>query len=89
MAELLDKARDIWEGEIIIAFIAGYITQNITYTLWLGLAGTALTFVAIVPPWPFFNKHPVSWLPARKARAGGQRTVTGGYDIVVDGKKVQ
>lgn len=67
-----------------IAFLAGYITNNITNTLWFGLGGTALTFFVVVPPWPFFNKHPLNWLPARKGAVN-----TSGYNIVVDGKKVQ
>ncbi|KAF2155211.1 microsomal signal peptidase 12kDa subunit [Myriangium duriaei CBS 260.36] len=105
MAAILDKAREVYEGEIdfegqrlaeglstyllsivgVLCFLVGYVTNNITYTLWVGLGGTALTFVVIVPPWPFFNKHPVQWLPARKSRGPAGP----GYNIVVDGKKVQ
>ncbi|PNS17587.1 hypothetical protein CAC42_8130 [Sphaceloma murrayae] len=103
MDAVLDKARDIWEGQIdfegqrlaenlstgllsivgVVAFLVGYITQNITYTLWIGLAGTALTFLVVVPPWPFFNRHPVKWLPSTKASGGTN------FNIVVDGRKVQ
>ncbi|TKA77230.1 hypothetical protein B0A49_00771 [Cryomyces minteri] len=64
----------------VFAFLAGYIAQNIHYTLYLGLAGTALTFLAIVPPWPFFNRNPVAWLPAQNG--------LGAIGIEVDGKKV-
>ncbi|GAB7343783.1 hypothetical protein MBLNU457_1757t1 [Dothideomycetes sp. NU457] len=63
------------------AFIIGFITQNITYTLWTGLGGTAITFLVVVPPWPFFNSNPVRWLPAKKGSSN--------YDITVDGKKVE
>ncbi|KAF4548015.1 Microsomal signal peptidase 12 kDa subunit (SPC12)-like protein [Elsinoe fawcettii] len=103
MDAYLDKARDIWEGQIdfegqrlvevlsnvllsvvgVTAFLVGYITENITYTLWLGLAGTAFTFLIVVPPWPFFNRNPVNWLSS--TRASG----TSNFNIVVDGKKVQ
>lgn len=103
MDALLEQARSIWEGQIdfegqrlaelistlllstfgLLAFLVGFITHNITYTLWIGLGGTALTFVIVVPPWPFFNQNPVHWLPAR---SGGRAT---GYDITVDGRKVQ
>jgi signal peptidase complex subunit 1 len=31
--------------------------------VYLGAAGTALAFVAVVPSWPFYNKDPVKWLP--------------------------
>jgi signal peptidase complex subunit 1 len=64
-----------------IAFLVGYMAQDIRLTLYVGLAGTALTFVAIVPPWPFLNKNPENWLPARKA--------TSNITIDVDGKRVE
>jgi signal peptidase complex subunit 1 len=46
----------------------------------VGLAGTALTFLAVVPPWPFYNKNPEGWLPASNASQG--------YSIDLDGQKV-
>lgn len=64
-----------------LAFIIGFVTHNIAYTLWVGLGGTALTFLVVVPPWPFYNKHPVQWLPAKSS--------AGSYDITVDGRKIQ
>jgi len=64
----------------IIAFLAGYLAQDIRLTLYVGLVGTALTFVAVVPPWPFYNKNPEAWLPPHSA--------TSGYNIEVDGHKV-
>ncbi|KAJ4304453.1 hypothetical protein N0V88_002066 [Collariella sp. IMI 366227] len=84
MAEqLLDKARDIFEGQIdfegqklaellvnvaltlvgAVAFLVGYFLQDIKLAVYIGLAGTAAAFVLVVPPWPFFNRHPVKWLP--------------------------
>ncbi|KAF2823850.1 microsomal signal peptidase-like protein 12 kDa subunit [Ophiobolus disseminans] len=67
----------------IIAFFVGYVTQDIRLSLYVGLAGTALTFLVIVPPWPFYNKNPEGWLPARNAT-----TATSHLNIDVDGKKV-
>ncbi|EMD91886.1 hypothetical protein COCHEDRAFT_1133800 [Bipolaris maydis C5] len=64
----------------IIAFIVGYMAQDIRLTLYIGLAGTALTFLVVVPPWPFYNKNPEGWLP--KYNASSQ------YNIDVDGEKV-
>lgn len=61
-----------------MAFIAGYVMQNIHITLWVGIAGAALTFLIVVPPYPFYKRHPVKWLPA----AGDK------LDVEVDGKKV-
>jgi len=58
--------------------MAGYTTNNIQYTLWTGLAGTLLTFVLVVPPWPFFNTSPPKWLAARASGGGG---ATGAQDF--------
>jgi len=68
----------------VVAFLVGIIGQNIQQTLYIGLGGTALTFLAVVPPWPFFNQHPLPWLPARSGRKALQ-----GISIEVDGKKVR
>ncbi|KAL1616537.1 hypothetical protein SLS56_011375 [Neofusicoccum ribis] len=69
--DLLEKARDLVEGQIIVAFIVGYSTQDIALALRILLAGAVLTFVAVVPPWPFFNKNPATWLPPQSAVTGG------------------
>lgn len=65
-----------------IAFIVGYFLQDIKLALFIGLGGTGLTFLAVVPPWPFFNRHPVKWLPV-----GGSEKDTVG-SITVDGQVV-
>lgn len=78
----LSRTEDTWANGVtqIMAFLAGYITQDITLAVYIGLAGTVLTFVVIVPPWPFFNKNPEGWLPAQNG--------TSGITIDVDGEKV-
>jgi len=63
----------------VISFVAGYVTENIYNSLYVGLAGSALALLIVVPPWPFYNQHPASWLPPHGA---------GGVSIEVDGKKV-
>ncbi|KAF1933456.1 SPC12-domain-containing protein [Didymella exigua CBS 183.55] len=65
----------------IIAFLVGFAQQDITIALYIGLAGTALTFLIVVPPWPFYNKNPEDWLPAHNVSASS-------YSIDVDGQKV-
>ena len=66
LAETLSTALLSLSG--LLAFIVGYVTQNIWQTLYVGLGGTAVTFLVVVPPWPFFNKNPLPWLPARTGR---------------------
>jgi signal peptidase complex subunit 1 len=46
-----------------------------------GLGGTAFTMALIVPPWPFFNRHPIKWLPVGGAERNSQ-------EITVDGQIV-
>ncbi|KHN97679.1 Microsomal signal peptidase 12kDa subunit [Metarhizium album ARSEF 1941] len=48
----------------LLAFNIGYLYQDIQKAMYTGLGGTALTFILVVPPWPFYNKNPVKWLPA-------------------------
>ncbi|KAI6812701.1 hypothetical protein KC367_g6619 [Hortaea werneckii] len=81
LAELLTYAILSISG--VVAFFAGYFTQNIYNTLYTGLGGTALTFLLVVPPWPFYNQHPQPWLPPKTGRQAWQ-----GVSIEVDGKKV-
>ncbi len=77
LAETLSTALLSLSG--VLAFIVGFLTQNIWQTLYVGLGGTALTFLVVVPPWPFFNQHPLPWLPARTGRGAlaGSITVEG------------
>ncbi|KAL4787785.1 microsomal signal peptidase 12 kDa subunit-domain-containing protein [Aspergillus varians] len=76
ITETLSTALLILSG--VVAFLAGYIFQDIHLTLWTGLAGTFITGLAVIPPWPFYNKHPEKWLVP----------VAGGTGVVVDGVKV-
>lgn len=73
----------------IIAVLIGFTAQDIYKTLYIGLSGTAFTFLLVVPQWPFYNKKPEPWLPARVQKAGAGRNVDlGGVQIEVDGKRV-
>ena len=67
-------------GTQLVALLVGYIQQDIYLTLWLGLLGTFITFVVVVPPWPIYKKHPAAWLPAA--------STVSGMGIEVDGKKI-
>ncbi|KAI9677637.1 MAG: hypothetical protein M1817_006592 [Caeruleum heppii] len=64
-----------------VAFVVGFVLQDIFLCLYTSLAGTILTFLIIVPPWPFFNRHPIQWLPR-----GSSATAKVG--IVMDGQKL-
>ncbi|KAI2642769.1 microsomal signal peptidase 12 kDa subunit-domain-containing protein [Xylaria nigripes] len=64
-----------------ISFLVGFFLQDITLALKIGLGGTALTFLVIVPSWPFFNRNPVKWLPV-----GGSSVQENYQNIVIDEK---
>ncbi|TVY71564.1 Signal peptidase complex subunit [Lachnellula suecica] len=67
-----------------ISFLYGYFLQDIKLALYIGLGGTALTLALIVPPWPFFNTHPVRWLPV----GGVEKQQQAMQGIMVDGQLV-
>ncbi|KAI0181039.1 SPC12-domain-containing protein [Hypoxylon sp. FL1284] len=80
LAELLATAVLATVGGV--SFLVGFLLQDIALALKIGLAGTALAFLLIVPPWPFFKQHPVRWLPV-----GGEPGVTNAQqNIVIDEK---
>ncbi|RVD83363.1 uncharacterized protein DFL_007754 [Arthrobotrys flagrans] len=55
----------------IVGFLAGFVSQNIVYTLYICLAGTGLAFLVVVPPWPIYNQAPVRFLSSGNGRKGG------------------
>lgn len=77
---LLVKTGHCWLGQFI-GLVVGLSQNDIHLTMWICLAGTAITLLAVVPPWPSFNKNPQSWV--------GSRTKVVHGNIVVQGIKVQ
>jgi signal peptidase complex subunit 1 len=69
---------NMWQA---LAFIVGYISQDITLSLYVGLGGTAIVFLLITPAWPYFNRHPVKWIPVARSHMAPQ-------GITVDGSVV-
>ncbi|KAK1691151.1 microsomal signal peptidase 12 kDa subunit [Colletotrichum godetiae] len=59
----------------VLAFIIGFILQDIKLAVYVGLGGTVLTFLLVVPPWPFFKQHPVKWLQPGSTSGSGARNV--------------
>lgn len=67
-----------------IAFVVGYFLQDIKLAVFIALGGTALTFLIVIPPWPFYNKNPVKWLPV-----GGSPAVAVPQTLVIDEKAIR
>lgn len=43
----------------IIGFIVGYITQQLSHTVYIVLGASALTAVLILIPWPYLRRDPI------------------------------
>jgi len=67
-----------------ISFFVGYFLQDIKLAVYIALGGTALTFLVVTPPWPFFNQHPVKWLPV-----GGSYSASIPQNLVLDDKAIR
>lgn len=46
-----------------ISFIVGYALKDFQLMVYINGVGLALALIAILPDWPFYNKHPWKWLP--------------------------
>ncbi|CAB4401362.1 unnamed protein product [Rhizophagus irregularis] len=46
-----------------IGFIAGFLLQNLILAFQIFGGGIFLTSLFVLPPWSFYNQHPVQWLP--------------------------
>ncbi|KAK2024383.1 microsomal signal peptidase 12 kDa subunit [Colletotrichum zoysiae] len=69
LADLL--ATIVLSASGVLSFIIGYLLQDIKLAVYVGLAGTVLTFLLVVPPWPFYKQHPVKWLePGSRTGSG-------------------
>jgi len=68
-----------------VAFLVGYFLQDIKSAVWITLGGTALTFVAVVPAWPWYTQHPLKWLPV----GGGASLVSVPQNLTVDEKSLR
>jgi signal peptidase complex subunit 1 len=58
-----------------VGFVVGYAAGSFRLMVLINAAGLALTLLVVVPNWPIFNRHPLSWLPPLNpedaAAAGG------------------
>ncbi|XP_074007590.1 signal peptidase complex subunit 1 [Numenius arquata] len=63
-------AEQIFQGIIlvsaIIGFIYGYITEQFGWTVYIVMAGFALSCLLTLPPWPMYRRNPLKWLPVQE-----------------------
>lgn len=49
----------------LVAFPVGYAQQDFYLMITIFGGGTAIAAFLTIPDWPWFNKHPLQWLPAQ------------------------
>ncbi|KAK6473952.1 signal peptidase complex subunit 1-like [Huso huso] len=58
-------AEQIFQGIIlvsaVIGFIYGFITEQFGWTVYIVLAGFAVSCLLTLPPWPMYRRNPLKW----------------------------
>ncbi|GAB0194635.1 signal peptidase complex subunit 1 [Grus japonensis] len=65
-AAMLNIFRSI-PTQMIIGFIYGYITEQFGWTVYIVMAGFALSCLLTLPPWPMYRRNPLRWLPVQES----------------------
>ncbi|XP_032050366.1 signal peptidase complex subunit 1 [Aythya fuligula] len=64
-------AEQIFQGIIlvsaVIGFIYGFITEQFGWTVYIFMAGVALSCLLTLPPWPMYRRNPLKWLPVQES----------------------
>jgi len=47
----------------LVGFVLGYIWQDFRTTFLFLSAGGGISAVICLPDWPWWNRHPVAWIP--------------------------
>lgn len=61
MAELLLMYLVI--GTALVSFVVGFALGDFQLMVKINGVGLVVTLLAVLPDWPFYNKHPVEWAP--------------------------
>lgn len=48
----------------VVSFVVGYLLKDFKLMAQINGVGIAVTALVVLPNWPWFNKHPLKWLPA-------------------------
>ncbi|KAK1799906.1 hypothetical protein P4O66_006428 [Electrophorus voltai] len=61
-------AEQIFQGVVlvsaVIGFIYGLIIEQFGWTVYIMIAGFAISCLLTLPPWPMYRRHPLTWQPA-------------------------
>ncbi|CAH2313296.1 signal peptidase complex subunit 1 [Pelobates cultripes] len=62
-------AEQIFQGIIlfsaVVGFIYGYLIEQFGWTVYIVIAGFALSCLLTLPPWPVYRRNPLKWLPVQ------------------------
>uniref|UniRef100_A0A8C4Y288 Signal peptidase complex subunit 1 n=1 Tax=Gopherus evgoodei TaxID=1825980 RepID=A0A8C4Y288_9SAUR len=50
----------------VIGFIYGYIAEQFGWTVYIVMAGFALSCLLTLPSWPMYHHNPLKWLPVQE-----------------------
>ncbi|PSR74582.1 hypothetical protein PHLCEN_2v9759 [Hermanssonia centrifuga] len=53
----------------IVSFLVGFALQSLRATFGTFGSSTILLILVVVPQWPIYNHHPVTWLPVKEKEA--------------------
>lgn len=53
----------------VVSFCSGYLLQDFGLFVKAYFAGTAVTLLAVVPDWPFYNRNGLLWLDPATRRS--------------------
>ncbi|KAJ1957582.1 hypothetical protein IWQ62_005056 [Dispira parvispora] len=74
MAETVTQVGII--SSAILAFAVGYALQSFEILLLVFGGGVVLTLLAVLPPWPMYNRHPVQWLKTTSSSSVSSSTAS-------------
>ncbi|XP_072317973.1 signal peptidase complex subunit 1-like [Eucyclogobius newberryi] len=61
-------AEQIFQGIILVSaaigFLYGWTVEQFGWTVYVVLAGFAVSCVLTLPPWPMYRKSPLAWQPS-------------------------
>ncbi|XP_051529044.1 signal peptidase complex subunit 1-like [Myxocyprinus asiaticus] len=70
-------AEQIFQGIIlvsaVIGFIYGLFIHQFGWTVYIMLAGFAVSCLLTLPPWPMYRRNPLRWQPAIPETSGENR----------------
>ncbi|KAJ2655636.1 hypothetical protein IWW48_005434 [Coemansia sp. RSA 1200] len=71
----------------VAAFCVGFSQQQLSACFYTYAAGVALTYLAVLLPWPFFRRKPMVWLARGKGTAAASSARQRPIDSPNDARK--